>query len=68
MSAIHLALADNRQRAWCQEIVTEHHYLHAPVDSRCSPVAYVIEHEQSDYPIGCLLFGRPEATQQEILI
>lgn len=60
---IRLTLANDRQRTWCQEIVTQLHYLQAPVDSRCSPVAYLIEHELSDYPIGCLIFGRPESTR-----
>lgn len=45
---------------WAQEHVTKHHYLHAPVDTRCRPFAYVV-----DLPferVGCIIFGRPQAT------
>ncbi|KPV46424.1 hypothetical protein SE17_43330, partial [Kouleothrix aurantiaca] len=39
-------------------------YLHTPVDSRCSPFAYLIELERDPAgPVGCLIFGRPEATR-----
>ncbi len=50
---------------WCQAMVTRHHYLHSPVDSRCSPVAYLVRLEARDVDraIGCLIFGRPEATR-----
>ena len=61
MIALHLAT--EQQRAWCQAVVKQYHYLHAPVDSRCSPAAYLIEHERSTLPVGCLIFGRPEATR-----
>ncbi len=38
----------------------EHHYLHVPVDLRCSPVAYLVT--PLGEPVGCLIFVRPEAT------
>lgn len=47
--------------AWAQETVTRDHYLHAPVDSRCSVEGYgVLVHGAM---LGCLLVGRPEATR-----
>jgi hypothetical protein len=60
---IHLRIADRAGFAWCQHQVTQHHYLHAPVDSRCSPLAYLIELEDIDFPVGCLIVGRPESTR-----
>lgn len=56
-----LALADAAWLRWAQEQVTAHHYLHHPVDVRCRPLAYLIWHEGR--PLGCLIFGRPEATR-----
>jgi hypothetical protein len=47
--------------AWAQAQVQAHHYLHTPVDSRCSPLAYVARLGTS--LVGCLIFGRPEATR-----
>ena len=50
---------------WAQRMVTENHYLHSPVDQRCRPLAYVIwlttDHDVKR--IGCLIYGRPEATR-----
>ena len=46
--------------AWAQRQVTEHHYLHAPVDSRCSPYAYIVW--LGDRRVGCIIYGRPQAT------
>jgi hypothetical protein len=55
--------ADSLARA--QLTVTDRHYLHAPVDSRCAPLAYDIglHTDDNDYRIGVLIFGRPEATR-----
>ena len=39
---LHLELADKSGLKWAQEKVTEAHYLHKPVDVRCSPVAYIV--------------------------
>lgn len=63
---ITLTVADAEGLAWAQRQVAAHHYLHAPVDPRCSPLAYLV---QLDHPsilpqrVGCLVFGRPEATR-----
>lgn len=63
---ITLTVADPEGLAWAQRQVTAHHYLHAPVDPRCSPLAYLV---QIDHPailpqrVGCLIFGRPESTR-----
>lgn len=56
-----LKLADVAALDWAQEQVSRHHYLHAPVDSRCSVVGYVLIDRGER--VGCLLFGRPEATR-----
>lgn len=47
---------------WAQMEVAQHHYLHRPVDSRCSVEGYAV-HVAGIGRIGCLLFGRPEATR-----
>jgi hypothetical protein len=62
---ITLHLADDRALARAQATVTQQHYLHQPVDSRCSPLAYevVLQAGQADYRAGVLIFGRPEATR-----
>jgi len=60
---IHLRIADRQGFAWAQRQVAQHHYLRAPVDSRCSPLAYLVELDGIDFPVGCLIVGRPEATR-----
>jgi hypothetical protein len=62
---ITLHLANERALARAQSTVTAQHYLHQPVDSRCSPLAYavVLETAQNDYRAGYLIFGRPESTR-----
>lgn len=65
-TGIKLHLADSTGLAWAQRMVTTRHYLQRPVDSRCSPVAYLIElSHPAILPqiVGCLIFGRPEATR-----
>lgn len=57
---LHLELADEAGLVWAQEAVTRHHYLHSPVDSRCSVLGYIVK--LGAVEVGCLLFGRPEAT------
>lgn len=47
--------------AWYQSVVTQHHYLKRPVDPRCSVEGFCVR--SNDIPVGCLLFGRPEATR-----
>lgn len=47
---------------WAQQVVAEQHYLHSPVDVRCSVEGYKVFIGD----IGCrgiLLFGRPQATR-----
>lgn len=58
-----LALADEAQTHAAQKMVTDHHYLGSPVDPRCSVFAYLIL--LGGHRIGCLIFGRPEATRVE---
>jgi hypothetical protein len=60
-----LILADERALDWAQAQVSAHHYLHAPVDVRCSVMGYVLtdRFDGVDQRLGCLLFGRPEATR-----
>lgn len=61
---IALRTADDRSLTWAQAQVSAHHYLHTPVDSRCAPFAYLVELEHGPTsPVGCLIFGRPEATR-----
>lgn len=59
---IQLRIADRRGLEAAQQAVAAHHYLHAPVDSRCSPFAYLVVLNDS-LVVGCLIFGRPEATR-----
>lgn len=49
---------------WAQQVVTEQHYLHTPVDARCSVEGYAVDVDGLGLGrIGVLLFGRPEATR-----
>lgn len=57
-----ILLADHRSLAWAQQQVTQHHYLHRPVDPRCSPVAYLVLDGEARR-VGCLMFGRPQASR-----
>jgi hypothetical protein len=52
---------DDAGMRWAQKLVTVLHYLHAPVDARCSVEGYAVDVYQR--PMGALLFGRPEATR-----
>src|SRR5690242_3245609 len=61
MQRLSLVLADHAGLRWAQEQVTAHHYLHHPVDVRCRPLAYLVQ--LGKQPLGCLIFGRPEATR-----
>lgn len=45
---------------WCKEQVRRHHYLHTAPDPRTRPFAYAVLLQGE--PVGCLHFGRPEAT------
>lgn len=63
MITLHLADAQGLARA--QQTVTDHHYLHRPVDSRCSPLAYevILDAPRDRLRVGVLIVGRPEATR-----
>lgn len=63
--AVYLTVADDRGLDWAQTQVAGHHYLHTPVDGRCAPLAYEVELDvgAAGYRVGCLIFGRPEATR-----
>lgn len=58
---ITLTLASRTEIAEMQTTVTAHHYLHRPVDSRCSVEGYTVALD--GIPVGLLMFGRPEATR-----
>lgn len=66
---IKLTLASKADLMAMQSLVTAHHYLHRPVDIRCSVEAYHVmlsvdtQHLRHEQPIGLLMFGRPEATR-----
>jgi hypothetical protein len=59
MGMLQLLVADKVGLQWAQEQVIAHHYLHKPVDVRCSPLAYLISYQEK--PVGCLIYGRPES-------
>jgi hypothetical protein len=56
-----LALADDDQTNWAQNLVAAKHYLKTPVDARCNVLAYIVL--LAGHRIGCLIFGRPESTR-----
>jgi len=62
---LRLELASVGWQIWAQRQWTEHHYLHAPIDDRCSVLAYVVRlDDHPDAPhVGALGFGRPESTR-----
>lgn len=63
---ITIQLASPAELAWAQRQVAGHHYLRTPVDSRCSPLAYIVTLEHPailPQAVGCMIFGRPEATR-----
>jgi len=69
--ALTLTLGGPEDLAWAQATVTEHHYLHAPVDPRARPMCYVIRRAYPYYPvtprnydpIGLIILGIPHATR-----
>jgi hypothetical protein len=62
---------DKSDLARAQLLVAEKHYLHAPVDARCSPQGYLVYLDEGFQVgsqvlspfVGVLIFGRPEATK-----
>lgn len=64
---IELIPLDKAGVKWAQEIVTAEHYLHVPVDVRCSVEGYAVYLTAGQIvkmgPVGLFLLGRPEATR-----
>lgn len=66
-----LTVGDAQGLRWAQRMVSEHHYLRRPVDPRCRPMAYLVEHQATwgadaaagPRVAGILIFGRPESTK-----
>lgn len=61
-----LQIADRTGAEWSQRQVAACHYLRTPVDPRCRPFVYLVELRPAvitPFWIGCLIFGRPEATR-----
>lgn len=56
-----LALANDAETRLANAMVTRYHYLHSPVDARCSLLAYLVL--LGGQRVGVLIFGRPEATR-----
>lgn len=48
---------------WAQRMVAARHYLHKRVDPRSRPFTYTVYLGDRPFPVGCLIFGRPEATR-----
>lgn len=59
--ALTISLGDAADLAWAQRTVTAMHYLHAPVDPRARPMAYIIRHE--GVPVGLVMLGIPHAAR-----
>lgn len=59
--ALALTLGNAADLAWAQAIVTQHHYLRAPVDPRARPMAYIIWWR--DIRVGLVILGIPHATR-----
>lgn len=57
---LYVYAAEERGLNWAQKQVTVHHYLHAPVDQRCRPFAYIVDLDGDR--VGCIIFGRPQST------
>ncbi len=56
---LRVELANKEGLQWAQRQVAAYHYLHTPVDVRCSLLAYLVL--LNGLRMGCLIFGRPEA-------
>lgn len=54
-----------RDLSWCRERIEAGHYLHTWPDPRTRPLAYVVWRMtlHGNWRVGCLTFGRPEATR-----
>jgi hypothetical protein len=56
-------IAHPRALGIAQELVEANHYLRKAVDGRSRPYAYLVVGEWTSTVLGCLIFGRPEATR-----
>jgi hypothetical protein len=64
MSVITLRALDRDGLAHAQQLVTRHHYLHKPIDARCSVEGYGVRvGHTTEAQVGVLLLGRPQATR-----
>jgi hypothetical protein len=54
-------LGDRSDLSWAQSTVSQHHYLHAPVDPRARPMVYVVRH--AGRRVGLVMLGIPHATR-----
>ena len=61
MPVVNIHLGDASDLAWAQTTVTEHHYLHQPVDPRARPMVYVVRH--AGQRVGLVMLGIPHATR-----
>lgn len=59
--ALTISLGDADDLRWAQATVTEHHYLHAPVDPRARPMVYVVRY--AGRRVGLVMLGIPHATR-----
>lgn len=59
---IRLDTLDSAGIAWAQGLVVQNHYLHRPVDPRCSVEGYGVRVGALEH-CGTLLVGRPQATR-----
>lgn len=57
---ITLRIASDSDRRWANEQICAYHYLHRPVDARCSTLTYLVMLDGDR--VGCLIYGRPEST------
>lgn len=62
MTTLSLKLATPGLLDWAQRQWTERHYRQAPIDTRCSVLAYIVMLDGHTM-VGALGFGRPESTR-----
>lgn len=55
-----IRLGNKSDVAWAQAIVTEHHYLHQPVNNQARPMVYLVDYQGER--LGLVMAGGPHAT------